>query len=90
MDVKAQISIYGFMLMIIIVLLVLAFAFPVYQITTYAMNESSSVGGMNCSSATVDDFTKAACWVVDFGMGYYVGALLAFAGIIIGAKIIFS
>lgn len=89
MDMKGQISIYAFMLMIVIVLLALAFAFPVQEITTHAMNESSDVGGMNCSGTT-DDFVKATCWVMDFGMGYYIGALIALAGIIIGAKIIFS
>jgi len=87
---KAQGGIFlVFMLAIVVIILALAFAPPVNQITTLAMNETSEIGGMNCTSTT-DNFVKAGCWVTDIGQGYFIGGLIALAGLIIAARVIFS
>ena len=87
MNNKAQASVLVFMIAVVVIILALALAYPVNQMTTNAMNETSEIGGMNCTSTT-DDFVKAGCWVVDLGQGYFIGGLLALAGLIIGARLI--
>jgi hypothetical protein len=77
------------MLAIVVIILALAWAVPVNQMTTMAMNETSTIGGMNCD-ATTDDFVKAGCWVMDLGQGYFIGGILAIAGIIVAGRIAFS
>jgi len=87
MNNKAQASVLAFMIAIVVIILAISLAFPLNQMTTNAMNETSEIGGMNCT-ATTDDFVKAGCWVVDLGQGYFIGGLLAIAGLIIGARLI--
>ena len=86
---KGQVSVYLFMIAVVIIIMALAFAYPVNQITTSAMNETSEVGGMNCT-ATTDNFVKASCWVADVGQAYFIGGLLALAGVAIAARVIWG
>ena len=95
---KAQAGALVFMLAVVVVILALAFVKPVNQITTSAMSENateiygdySETGrGLNCSG-TITDFTKAGCWTADIGQAYFIWAVLAFAGVIIGAKVLFD
>ena len=86
---KAQVSAFSFMLAIVIVIIGLALMTPVNQVTTTAMNETGEFGGMNCT-ATTDDFVKAACWTADMGQVYFIGGIIALAGVIITARIIFG
>lgn len=86
---KGQVSALAFMIAVVIILLALALAYPVHEITTLAMNETSEIGGMNCTSTT-DNFVKAGCYVADINQAYFIGGLLALAGIVISAKIIFG
>ena len=96
MNKHAQLSALAFMLAVTVIILALAWVFPVNQVATSAMNETAGdiygdnaeVGsGMNCTG-TIDDFTKAGCWVLDMTQFYFIGGILAIAGLIIGAKII--
>jgi len=92
MNNKGQAALYVFMLAIVVIILGLTFAYPINQITTDAMNETNSigeVGGMNCTGTT-DNFVKAACWTIDIGQAYFIGGLLALAGVIIAARIIWG
>ena len=80
---KGQSAVLVFMIAVVVIILGLAFAFPVNEATTNAQTS------MNCSTTT-DDFVKAGCWVQDIGQGYFIGGILAFAGVIIAARILFS
>ena len=86
---KAQSAVLAFMIAVVIIFLALAFAWPVNQMTTMAMNETSQIGGMNCTGTT-DNFVKAGCWITDIGQSYFIGGLLALAGVAIAARLIFS
>ena len=92
MNNKGQAVFLAFMIAIVIILLALAFVPAVNQTTSDAMNETNSigeVGGMNCTG-TGDDFVKAACWTVDLGQGAFIGMLLALAGVLIGARLLWE
>jgi hypothetical protein len=83
-----------FMLAVVVIILAIAFAYPTNQITKLAMANSSEGigedGGMDCSNSSISDFTKAGCLVTDLGQGYFIGSIMAIAGIIIGAKVMFQ
>ena len=83
MNNKAQISMILFMLAVVIIILAIAFIYPIYEGTTNASNS------MTCSTTT-DDFVKAACWVADLNMAYFIGGIIAMAGVMIGAKLVIS
>ena len=86
---KGQAGALVFMVAIVIIILALAWAVPVNEMTTLAMNETSEIGGMNCTDTT-DDYVKAGCWVADLGQGYFIAGILALAGVIIVGRIMFS
>lgn len=93
MNNKAQASALAFMLAVVIIILGLSFAIPVNQVTSDAMNKTNSigeVGGMDCSNSSISDFQKAGCWVTDIGQGYFIGGIIAIAGLVIAAKIIYE
>lgn len=87
MNNKAQVGNYAvaFMLAIVVILLGISLAHPVNQVTTDSMNSVE----MNCT-ATTDDFMKAGCWTLDIGQAFFIGSLIALAGVIIAARIIFK
>lgn len=85
---KAQVSILAFMIGVVILILALAWIFPINQITTMSMSNSSTIGGMDCNNSSISDYTKATCWIVDIGQNYFIGGIIALAGIIFAAKII--
>ncbi len=87
MNRKGQVAVFLFMIATVIIILALSFAYPVNQMTTNAMNTTSEIGGMDCSNPSISDFTKAACWTMDISQGYFIGGLLALAGIAIAARI---
>ena len=98
MNNKAQLSVVAFMVAIVIILLALAFAPSVNLFTTTVMNEdlegfggemgNNGHNGLNCGGE--DDFIEAACYVVDITQFWFIGGLIALAGVIISAKIIFA
>lgn len=80
----------AFMIAVCLIILGISWAFPVNQMTSMARNQSSEIGGMACSNATTDDFTKAGCMVADIGQTYFIGGIIAIAGLVIVARIIFT
>ena len=90
MNKKAQASALAFMLAVVVIILGLAWISPVNEMTKLAMNETSEIGGMNCTSSALDDFTKAGCWTLDIAQVYFIGGIIALAGVIIAARIIFG
>lgn len=93
MNNKAQVSSVAFMLAIVILILALAFVPAMNETTTDVMNETNTigeVGGLNCTSSTISDFTKATCWVVDINQAYIIGGLIAIAGVVIASRILWA
>ena len=76
----------AFMLAVCLILLGLALAPSVNQITTQSMNSTN----MDCDNSSISDFTKAGCITADIGQAYFIGGLIALAGLIIAARIIFQ
>ena len=94
MNTKAQASAVAFMLAIVIILLALSFAPILNDITTQASNKTSSdlgeVGGMDCSNSSISDFQQAACWTMDIGQSYFIIGIIAIAGMVIAARLIWG
>lgn len=94
MNKTAQVSMVAFMIAIVIIVLGLNFAFPLNQVTTDAMNETSSslgeVGGMNCTGTTASDYVTAACWITDISQSFFIGGIIALAGVVIAARLIWG
>ena len=99
MNKHAQASALVFMIAIVVIILALAFVKPVNQVTTSAMTDNSTAiygdyseggRGLDCSNSSISDFTKAGCWVVDIGQAYFIWGVIAFAGVIAAAKILFE
>ena len=86
---KAQGMSVAFMLAVVIIIFAVAVAPTINLFSTNAMNETSEFGGMNCTDTT-DDFLKAGCRVADLTQLYFIGGLIAIAGIVIAARVIFS
>ena len=90
---KAQSGNYAvaFMIAVCLVILGIAWAAPINQVTTLAMGNTTGDGtdGMNCSS-TADMFLKAGCLTADLGQFFFIASIIALAGVIITARIIFS
>lgn len=84
----------AFMLAVTVIILALSFAFPLNELTTSARNSSFNGGeegsGMDCSNSSISDFTSAGCMVADIGQGYFIIGILAIAGIVIAARVVFS
>ena len=92
MDKKAQAgnAAVAFMLALCLIILGLSFAIPINQTTTNAMNSTSEIGGMDCNNSSISMYTKAGCLVADISQSYFIGGIIALAGVIIAAKIIFQ
>jgi hypothetical protein len=100
---KGQAGALVFMLAIVVIILALAFIPSVNVVVTNAMANSTNTTtndidgnpgtvesiGMSCTSTT-DDFIKAGCWIVDLSQSYFIGGLLAMAGVVIAARLLFS
>ena len=86
MNNKAQAGNYAlaFMLAVTTIILALAWAFPVNEST------SNAATSMDCSNSSISDFTKAGCLVSDMGQGFFIGSIMAVAGIVIAGRVIFG
>ena len=87
---KGQVVFMGLMLAVVIIVMALALA-PVLKLATdSARNGTDWIGGtgLNCTNTSLSDYDKGACTIVDLTAPYYIGALIALAGIIFVAKII--
>lgn len=84
---KGQTIFYGFMLGITIIVLALALAGPTLSFTQVSMNQTT---GLDCTNSSISIYDQGACIVTDLTLPYFVGGLLAIAGIVIGGKIYFD
>jgi len=82
---------YTFMLALTIIVLALALSGPIKETVDNARNETyENYYGLNCSSATISDYDKAACVASDMSIFYFVGGLIFVAGMIIAARLVFG
>ena len=86
---KGQVVFYTLMLSMVVFILAMALAPTVKQFVDDAREPTSATQvGMDCNNATISDFNKAGCVLVDLGLPYFFFGMLALAGIIVGAKLI--
>ena len=91
MNNKGQVVIYTLMLGVVLIILALALApaLKVFSDTARADSTDTQIG-LNCSNPNLDDYYKGTCVVQDLNTPYFVGIVLGIAGMVIGAKVIFS
>lgn len=88
---KGQVWAYGFMLGIVIIILALALAPIGKQFIDDAMNVTvGDAIGLDCGNASISNFDKGTCVIVDFSLPYFFGALILIGGAVILAKIAFD
>lgn len=84
MNNKAQASILAIMLAMAMIVLALGIAYAVWQGSNNAYTD------MDCNNSTISDFTKASCYVNDINPTFFIGGLIALAGMVAVAKIIYG
>lgn len=87
MNDKGQTILFAFMLTVTIIVMAMGISFAVRQGSDNAMETGSS--NMSCSTTT-DDYVKAACYVTDVSPAFFIGSLIAIAGMILAARYIFG
>lgn len=90
---KCQVAIYSFMLALTIIILALAFAYPIWEASQNARNETIGEGetlGLNCSNSALSYYDKAACITTDLTPFYFIGILLFAGGVVLVAKLVFD
>jgi hypothetical protein len=66
-----------------------------YSNVTYELSNGTLVNGtveatgMNCSSSSISDFQKAACYVTDLNLFYFIAGLIFIGGAIVTARLLF-
>lgn len=83
MNKFGQVSILGFMLAATIIIVALGISYATWQGSNNAYTD------MNCSTTT-DDFVKAGCYTTDISPFFFIGGLVALAGMVALAKIIYG
>jgi len=92
MNHNGQTVFLTFMLFIIVIILALSLAKPISDFTITARNDTSS--GLGCDNATrmanetTGLFDQGTCLILDLYLPYFIGFLVAMAGMVIGAKLL--
>ena len=90
-DSKGQVALFTIMFATVIIILAMAFAPIIVEFTTDARgNTTNTHVGLSCDNSSISDFDKAGCLAVDSFNWYFLGFMIAFAGSIIGARLLFS
>ena len=88
---KAQVTVLvGIMIAALVIVFALAVAPSMLEFTNGAMNTTSVTGGngLDCSNATISDYDKGSCVLIDLFTPIFFIILLGVAGIIITLKLI--
>lgn len=85
MNKKGQMANYALVLMLAVVVIILGMSMA--KPLNDANNESRT--NMNCTGTT-DDFVSAGCLINDIGQAYFIGGIIALAGVIVGARVLFG
>ena len=86
MNNKGQVAIVMIMFAIVIFILAMAIAPAIKQSTDTARNEAN----LNCSEEGISTFDKVTCIASDMTLFYFIGGMIAIAGIIVFARIAFG
>jgi len=90
MNKNGQVIAFTLMLAVVIIILALAMTYPISEAVGNARNESSGdTIGLNCTTTT-DEFVQGTCIVTDLFTPYFIGFVIALAGAVVGAKILFG
>jgi len=88
---KGQIAFYGLMLGMVVIILALALAPAGKSVIDSAMDASTAdLIGLDCDNASISNFTKGTCRIVDFSLAYFFGGILLIGGAIITARFAFN
>jgi hypothetical protein len=88
---KGQTVIYTLMLAAVVVLFVIGIAPTLKIFTENARAPTSDTAvGLDCANNSISDFDKASCTMVDINFPFVILSMLALAGVIIGAKVMFQ
>ena len=91
MNKTGSVIIFSIMLGMVVLILAMALAPAEKQIIDSARSASTSdVIGLDCSNASISNFTKAACVVTDFSLFYFFGGLIFIAGVIVTSRVVFG
>ena len=91
MNNKGQVVFLGFMLMIVIIILAMALAPAIKSVADDARAPTSNTAvGLDCANASISDFDKGNCVLVDSFNPYFIGILIAIGGAIIGARLLYG
>lgn len=95
MNKRGQVIFVTLMLGIIIIILAMSLASPISQFIVSARNNTDGEQvGLGCDNATrmanetTGMFDQGTCVIVDLFLPYFIGFLVALAGVVIGAKIL--
>jgi hypothetical protein len=91
MNSKGQVVLFSLMMGLILIILAIAFTSPLTQYIGGFRNTTNDIGefsGLDCDNSSISDFQKATCLISDLTVPYFIGIVLALAGIVIGARII--
>lgn len=82
---------YGLMLSIVVIILAMALTVPLKQHVEVIMaNDTGTTQGLQCSNASISSYQQAQCFLTDVTMPYFFFGLLAIAGAVVGAKVVFG
>ena len=88
---KAQVWAYSLMLGLTIIILALALAPAGQGVIIDAMNQSTGdFVGLDCNNASVNNYVKGTCTILDFSTFYFFGGLILIGGAVITAKLVFG
>lgn len=91
MNNKGQVFFLTFMIGITIIILGLALAPAIKSFADDARAPSTNTAvGLDCANTTISDFDKGNCVLVDTINPYFIGMLIAIAGAIIGARLLYG
>lgn len=92
MNERGFVALFTVMVAVAIIILALALAPVVKTFVDNSRNGTTWDGtsGLDCSNTTISEFDKASCTAVDIYNPVFFGVLIAIAGAVIGAKVVFA
>lgn len=83
---RGQVLFYTLMIAICVLVLAMAFSPVLKQSTETARNPSN----LDCANDSISTFNKVTCIASDVSLPAFIIVMIALAGAIVGAKVVFS
>ena len=91
MNNKGSAMFITFMIGIVIVVMAIALANPLaQQLDVVRGNTTDTSEGLDCNNSSISNYQQAQCLLVDATAPFWFFGLIALAGIVMGAKVIFG